>query len=95
MSEQAAVIHWFRRDLRLTDNTALNAALKTGKRVITVFVFDPAILNSANVGSPRMAFMLGALASLRMAIHKAGGRLLFYRGDSLNEIPRLVEETGA
>ena len=30
-------IFWFRRDLRLLDNTALNAALESGKKVIPVY----------------------------------------------------------
>ncbi len=77
------------------DNTALLAALRSGQRVITVFVFDSVILNSQNVGAVRMAFMLGALANLRTAIHKAGGRLLFYRGDPCQVLPKLVEETSA
>ena len=95
MSEASPVIHWFRRDLRLTDNTALIQALQTEQRVITVFVFDPAILNSANMSAARIAFMLEGLAALRNAIHKAGGRLLFYRGKPEQIIPQLVDETGA
>lgn len=95
MSDDQPVIHWFRRDLRLTDNTALLAALRSGQRVITVFVFDPAILDSANVGAARMAFLLDALASLRTAIHETGGRLLFYRGDPRQVLPRLAQETDA
>ncbi len=95
MSDDHPVIHWFRRDLRLTDNTALLEALRSGQSVITVFVFDPAILNSDNAGAARMAFMLGGLANLRTAIHKAGGRLLFYQGNPRQVLPRLVEDTNA
>jgi deoxyribodipyrimidine photo-lyase len=34
------VLHWFRRDLRLTDNTALHHAAKSGRRVIPVYVLS-------------------------------------------------------
>lgn len=38
------VIFWFRRDLRLIDNTALNKALLSGYKVLPIFIFDTTIL---------------------------------------------------
>ena len=38
----AAVIMWFRNDLRLADNVALHAAAATGAPVIPVFILDDA-----------------------------------------------------
>ncbi|MBC8045428.1 MAG: deoxyribodipyrimidine photo-lyase, partial [Fimbriimonadaceae bacterium] len=38
-------IHWFRRDLRLEDNAALYHALKDGKNVLPLFIFDKNILD--------------------------------------------------
>ena len=38
-------IFWFRRDLRLHDNAALYHALKEGKPVVPVFIFDRNILD--------------------------------------------------
>ena len=38
-------IFWFRRDLRLEDNSALIAALKSGHQVLPVFIFDQHILS--------------------------------------------------
>ena len=39
------VIHWFRRDLRIQDNTALYHALRSGKPVQAIFIFDSDILD--------------------------------------------------
>lgn len=39
------VIFWFRRDLRLSDNAGLHAALLSGKPVLPVFIFDKNILS--------------------------------------------------
>ncbi|MEO1666361.1 MAG: deoxyribodipyrimidine photo-lyase [Chloroflexota bacterium] len=94
MSDQP-VIHWFRRDLRVTDNTALNAAMETGQPVITVFCFDDRILESGNAGTPRLAFMLNALDNLQTSIWKAGGRLLFLHGNPLRVLPALTAEADA
>ncbi len=38
-------VFWFRRDLRLEDNTALYHALRSPYPVLPVFIFDPEILN--------------------------------------------------
>ncbi|MEO5581671.1 MAG: deoxyribodipyrimidine photo-lyase, partial [Saprospiraceae bacterium] len=37
-------IFWFRRDLRLSDNTGLSEALKNSSSVLPVFIFDTTIL---------------------------------------------------
>lgn len=89
------VILWFRRDLRLTDNTALNAALRTGSPVIPVFVLDPILLKGRNSSAPRLAFLLNALESLDAALRKYGGGLLVRHGKPVQEVTRLIEETGA
>ena len=39
------VCFWFRRDLRLADNAGLYHALKSGKPVLSVFIFDTDILD--------------------------------------------------
>lgn len=38
-------IFWFRRDLRLEDNAALHAALKSEFPVLPIFIFDRNILD--------------------------------------------------
>ncbi len=42
--KQSLVIFWFRRDLRLDDNTALEHALDTKYPVLPIFIFDTNIL---------------------------------------------------
>ena len=39
-SSQTPVILWFRQDLRISNNFALEAALKTGQPIIPLFIFD-------------------------------------------------------
>lgn len=41
---EETVLFWFRRDLRMDDNHGLYKALKSGYKVIPIFVFDPHIL---------------------------------------------------
>lgn len=67
---------WIRRDLRLTDNQALAAALAYADRVAPVFVLDPALLNSPCVGPKRVAFLLSGLRVLDADLRARGSRLI-------------------
>jgi len=89
------IIHWFRRDLRLSDNTALHAALATGAPVIPVFIFDPAILKGERFGLPRLKFMLKGLEALDEDLRRRGSGLVVRYGDPVEVLPKLIAETGA
>jgi deoxyribodipyrimidine photo-lyase len=89
------VIHWFRRDLRLGDNLALQAALHSGNPVIPLFIFDNAILKSKRSGAPPMAFLLKSLESLDESLQKHQGRLVIRRGDPVEILANMIAETGA
>jgi len=50
-------IFWFRRDLRLEDNTGLFQALSQSNTVQPVFIFDEAILDELPEDDPRVNFI--------------------------------------
>ncbi|MEY3147100.1 MAG: hypothetical protein RL688_319 [Actinomycetota bacterium] len=83
-------IMWFRRDLRLTDNSAVLAALAEHSDVIPVFVVDPHLMK--NAGAPRVAYMCDALAALNASM---GGALVFRYGDPVDVIVELAKELDA
>ena len=88
-------IWWIRRDLRLTDNIALTAAVKSGDHVLPVFILDPALLNSSYVGDKRVVFLLEGLSQLKADLESRGGRLIIREGQPLQELKILVEQSGA
>ncbi|MEM1927612.1 MAG: deoxyribodipyrimidine photo-lyase [Acidilobaceae archaeon] len=57
------VIMWFKRDLRVYDNRALERAVKLGE-VLPVFVIDPDILDSLEAYDSRLGFVITALEKL-------------------------------
>lgn len=64
------VIHWFRSDLRLSDNRALNLASqkalqKPGTNLIAVYLISPEDYEAHVVSPARVDFILRALRSLR------------------------------
>ncbi len=88
-------IHWFRCDLRLSDNSALHAASAGMDAVIPIFIFDPAILRAPSTGAPQVAYMLRTLESLQKNIAAAGGQLIFRHGKVIDEMGAVLRETGA
>lgn len=88
-------IWWIRRDLRLTDNQALTAALTQADQVIPVFILDPALQASAYASEKRLAFLLGGLRCLTADLVRRGSYLVFRQGDSLAQLTQLVNQSGA
>ncbi len=89
------VLVWFRLDLRLADNPALAAAAKSGKPVIPIYIHDPASEGSWAAGGASRWWLHQALLDLAKQLKKVGSRLVIRSGDSLQELRRLIDESGA
>jgi deoxyribodipyrimidine photo-lyase len=89
------VIHWFRRDLRITDNTALWHAARDGDEVIPVYILSTWKGHHRWTGPNRQAFLCGCLESLSKNLEAVGGRLILRTGDPAEELAKLVQETRA
>ena len=63
MAEKPEIsIFWFRRDLRLNDNTGLLHALNSNYPVFTIFIFDTNILQKFNeTEDARVEFILDVM----------------------------------
>nr|WP_309501724.1 deoxyribodipyrimidine photo-lyase [uncultured Roseovarius sp.] len=92
MADTPATLLWLRRDLRLSDHPALNAALKRGAPVIPVFICDEAVEGLGAAAKWRLGLSLDALAK---QYERNGSRLILRRGDALQVLRALVAETGA
>ena len=91
----STALHWFRRDLRLTDNPALAAAVAAHDRVVPVYVVSEWRREHHWCGAPRQEFLCGCLVSLAKNIAAKGGRLIVRRGRADAALEKLVRETGA
>lgn len=88
-------IVWFRKDLRLADNSALKAAIEFGGPVIPVFIWAPEEAGNWAPGVASQWFLHQALKSLDSSLQAKGGRLILRQGDSLGELRDVIEKTGA
>ncbi len=90
---------WFRRDLRLADNTALCRALQTCRQVHCLFVFDRDILEALPRVDRRVEFIREALceldADLRQHTSLPGGGLIVRHGIGSEEVVALTRELRA
>ena len=85
-------IWWIRRDLRLHDNQALNAALEFGNPVIPLFIIDPNLLKSPYVAEQRLAFLYGGLRALARDLREICSQLIVRRGLPLQVLSQFVAE---
>ncbi|HQT53811.1 MAG TPA: deoxyribodipyrimidine photo-lyase [Phenylobacterium sp.] len=88
------IIVWFRRDLRLADNPALEAAVRAGGPVIPLYVLDETPGLRAP-GAASLWWLDKSLASLAADLEAAGSRLVLRRGVAADIVLQLARETGA
>ena len=84
-------IWWIRRDLRLTDNAALRAALEAGP-VIPTFILDPVFEYSS---SRRKNFLYEGLHALDKDLRLRGSYLIIRTGNPLEALQQLLAQTQA
>ena len=92
---QAPQIVWFRRDLRLTDQRALRAAIATGAPVLCVYILDDETAGPWKMGAASRWWLHHSLAALTTSLHERGAPLILRRGAFAATLVELVEETGA
>ncbi|MFT7018354.1 MAG: deoxyribodipyrimidine photo-lyase, partial [Cyclobacteriaceae bacterium] len=74
-------IFWFRRDLRLEDNTALHYALQSGFEVMPIFIFDKDIIDLLeDRADARLSFIHDRITQLKAALQLAGSDLVIRYG---------------
>lgn len=84
----APSIFWFRRDLRLTDNPALLAAIDDGvsSQVLPLFIVDPNLVSGA--GLPRLGYLAQSLRALDESL---GGNLHVIAGEPRKVLSQIVK----
>ncbi|MEM1223673.1 MAG: deoxyribodipyrimidine photo-lyase [Verrucomicrobiota bacterium] len=86
---------WFRNDLRLADNSALDAAIKAGSPIIPVYIWSPEEAGAWSRGAASKWWLHQALTSLSNDLEERGGKLILRSGSSLAVLRDLIRETGA
>lgn len=84
------LIHWFRQDLRIADNPALQEAANRGD-VLPVYIFDTVHPAEHAMGGASRWWLHHSLKALNKQLN---GRLQIYTGDPVSILPALAREHG-
>ena len=91
---QPPVILWFRRDLRLDDNPALQAALANGSPILPLFVHSSGG-GDWQAGAASRVWRYQSLQKLDTTLRDRGSRLILRKGDPSDVIRSIAHETKA
>lgn len=83
-------IWWIRRDLRLTDNSALRSALESGLTVIPLFILDPGLLSIP--AERRKALLFNGLRQLNADLIAHGSRMIVRSGEPQTVLQGIISE---
>lgn len=86
------VLVWLRRDLRASDNRAIQSALDQADQVHIGFVFDTDILDSLPRNNRRVEFIHGAITAVDGQLRKRGGGLHVMHGTGAEQIVKLAKK---
>lgn len=94
MSDAPAIV-WFRQDLRLGDNPALAAAIRTKRPLVLLYVLDDDTPNQWRLGGASRWWLHKSLSAFGGEIAKLGGVLTLRRGPAADVVLDVIRESGA
>lgn len=95
MPEKNNVLVWFRKDLRLSDNAALKAAIETGNNVVPIYIWSADEEKEAAMGAASRWWLHQSLTSLTQDLEQLGSQLIIRQGKALSVLCELLAETQA
>ena len=94
MNHNTAIV-WFRRDLRLADNPALNFACNNYRTIIPIFIWAPEEEAPWSPGAASKWWLYHSLQKLQKDLANLGAPLILRRGPTLESIKKIQVETNA
>ena len=90
---ESITLFWFRRDLRLEDNTGLFQALNRHKNVQPIFIFDTDILEKLEDKSDkRVSFIYERIERLKLELEAIGSTLWVFSGKPIEIFQKIIEK---
>ena len=86
------VIFWFRRDLRLNDNTGLYHSLKNNSKVLPIFIYDKNTLSKLNGTDHRLDFIQSSINNINVILNKKNKSLSTFYGKPLEVFSKLIKK---
>ena len=84
-------VFWFRRDLRLEDNTALAKAIGSGFPVLALFIFDTEIIDELPADDARISFIYEQLEKIHKHLLARNSSLRVLKGEPRDVWKELID----
>jgi deoxyribodipyrimidine photo-lyase len=80
---------WFKRDLRVHDNAALNAAAASGAPVLPLYILEPELWREPEMAGRHFDFLLECLNDLDAALQARDAGLVLRVGEAVQVLHEL------
>ena len=84
-------IVWFKRDLRLHDNEALNRALEASGRVLLLYILEPSLQNDPHYSQRHFDFIKQSLEELQSELLPYHTQILIVEEEAVTVFKKLIE----
>ena len=84
-------IMWFKRDLRLEDNPALDQAMKSGNRVLLLYCFEPGLIADPHYSDRHWNFIQQSLDELQQDLKGLQTRILVVHSEIIPLLAKLQQ----
>lgn len=88
-NKKSLTIFWFKRDLRLEDNDALNAASKIKGDLLLLYAYEPSIWKDPHYSKRHENFVKESLATLKIQASKLNFNFIVIVGEMVNILEKL------
>ncbi len=85
-------VFWFRRDLRLNDNRGFFEALKSGRKILPVFIFDTEILSKLPSDDKRVNFIYHRIKQLNNQLLEINSTIAVFSGKPVEVFSSLASQ---
>ncbi len=85
-------IVWFKRDLRISDNTALSLACQSNNNLILLYILEPKLWQQPDMSKRHYEFLCESLSELENELKNLGQNLVIRVGDTLEILQEINNE---
>ena len=92
MGRKTVNIVWFKRDLRLSDHVPMSRAIKAGRPIVLVYLFEPEYIENGDTSRRHLSFVKESLDEIDEKLAILGTRILRFKSTALDAFKCLLAE---
>jgi deoxyribodipyrimidine photo-lyase len=89
--KKSVSIFWFKRDLRLQDNEALQQAIRSDHTVLPIYIFEPSLQNDPHYDERHFQFIQQSLEDINQELEKYQTQVLILKKEAVDAFSLLSD----